>query len=176
MGWRTYYDHGSSEDYNFATLVYAQTNTEEDPEGYTITKGSLISGNLSSLTADDSNYLVVENGIVLVGTDPKVVVEISGTVSTATTELCFEVDARAVANIAQQIQLKNLDSGQFETLDYRAIGTSDVLLHVSVPGDPDKYIGSSGEVVGRLRYFQTGPVLDNGWDASIDLAQFRYMQ
>ena len=91
-----YYDHGSSEDYNFATLVYAQTNTEEDPEGYTITKGSYIGGNLTSLTADDSDYLVIQNGIVLITTDPRVVVEVTGTVDNdpPVSELCFEVDAR----------------------------------------------------------------------------------
>ncbi|MFY9233542.1 MAG: hypothetical protein WAO58_03690 [Fimbriimonadaceae bacterium] len=113
--------------------------------------------------------------IVIDASFPRVVVRVIGTVSTSTTELCFEVEAHTNTSVKQQIQIKNQDSGQFETLDYRFV-ESDTLLHVSIPGDPDKYIGSSGQVEGRLRYFIVAPVFDTNWAASINLAQFRYMQ
>lgn len=59
----TYWNNEASEEqYNFATLVYAQGNTEEDPEGYTIDTGVYIGGNLDSLKVSDNDYLVVKNG------------------------------------------------------------------------------------------------------------------
>ena len=52
----------------------------------------------------------------------------------------------------------------------------DIVPALDRPGDPAKYINGSGEVEGRIRYFVVGPIFDNNWKASIDLAQFRYMQ
>jgi hypothetical protein len=76
------------------------------------------------------------------------------------------------SGIAQRVQLYNYDTAEYETVDERPIGTTEVTLYLTVPGDPDPYIDGSGNVKARILYDLVALPGSNNWSASIDVASW----
>lgn len=131
--------------HNFGQLKYGQTRSEAEPwDNFEIDVGTREDTSADPLDDSDEAYLIVEHGIISGSGNPGVVVEVWDTVSTSTTELCFEVESFAYATVKQKVELWNYESGQYVAMDERPCTTSDRLLHITVSGDPDPFIDDSG--------------------------------
>jgi hypothetical protein len=153
------------------TLMYAAPSTPYPPSSHTVEVGTGTSGNTSSLEDSDNVYLVVQRDAF--ASNPMVAVRVEGNVGSGVSELTFIVESKvSTTGIAQRVQLYNYDTAEYETVDERPIGTTDVTLYLTVPGDPDPYIDGSGNVKARILYDLVALPGSNNWSASIDVASW----
>lgn len=170
-----------------ADVAYAATfNGEQDvyyvripaipvtiaPTSYTLLRGALNAGTLASLTASDDQYLAVRPGPVLSAFESPVSVRLEGTSSTATpTRLRFNFEARASeSNLGQRVEMLNVVTGVYDTIDARAATTTDSSFTVTL-ANPSNYIDPvTRKVTARLSWKPTGPILSYPWLVRIDQA------
>ncbi len=164
----------TSHEYDAGNLLYSQEINSWAPDSYTIDMGIWQSGDIYSLTYSDDNYLTIKRGYPMLLTDPPVSVTIpSSNINHSVSELCIEVESHGVVGVSQQVQVWNITTSEWQTLDFRPCPTTDQLLHLSVSDDPAHYIDGTGVVKARVRYFITGTTLQANWQVSIDQVLFR---
>ena len=144
------------------------------PTTYSLFRGVLFSGSLSSLFFADSNVLEVLTGPTLNNTEAAVQVVVTGTSPTLTpTSLKFTVTAKVnTPGTAQVISLYNYSTSKYDALDTRAGTTTNQTVTVTASGTLSNYVSGTGTVQARIAYPQTGPTLIYRWASSIDLTNW----
>ncbi|MEX2243983.1 MAG: sialidase family protein [Fimbriimonadaceae bacterium] len=182
------YYHMASDDEG-AGLAYSATfNGEQDvyflriehpapilPSSFTLFRGSLASGGLSSLFSSDDSALAVQQGIVLSNSEAPVQLVVEGTApSGSPLELGFLIEARgSTPNLSQQIELFNFVAGAWELVDTRAATTSDSIAHVHVTSNPARFIRASDlRVMAKVSFKAVGPLLGFPFAVSFNRANW----
>ena len=143
------------------------------PLTYSLFRGALFSGSLSSLFYTDSNYLEVLTGPTVSTEAPVQYVLTTTSPTLSPTSFKFTLTAKTnTPGVAQTISLFNYSTGLYDVLDTRAINTSTITVTVTASGTLSHYVNASGTVQARVAYAQTGPTTLYRWAAFIDLANW----
>ncbi|HEY3189575.1 MAG TPA: S8 family serine peptidase [Solirubrobacteraceae bacterium] len=132
----------------------APTTVTATPSSATIVTGTLRSGSVTSLTADDTTYLQVNSTTTSTRTSAWY-----GTftgVPTALSALKATYKGKASATCSQTLAFYRWTDGQWVTVDSRSIGTTDTLIADRSPtGTLSSYVSSTGQVRVRVRCTRT---------------------
>ena len=146
------------------------------PASYSLFRGSLVSGDLGSLLADDGDYLVLSKGLVLNASEPPIQIVVD---AFAPSGQVLGVGLDVIANastpgLSQRAQLFNWGTGMYDTVGTVGATLSDSLQSASAPGTGSAYVQSgTGAVRARVQWFQSGIVLNNAWRVAVDKVQWR---
>ena len=154
------------------------TNTTEIsvPDVINTFRGLAVSGDVSSVTSSDNNYVSYNPGFTLNVNEFPVWIVFGGAMSTADPST-FEVSVESNANtpgISKSIEAFNYLTGQYEFVSQNGESfNSDSVVTVDLSGDVDKYLsGTTGYVSLRCGWKQTGFTILFPWTASIDHVQW----
>ena len=146
----------------------AQTIT---PSAFTVVRGKLISGDLTSLASIDQNYLVVQTGVTINANDPPIQVVLNGNASQGTaSNLEVDLTAHCINGSGQAIDAWNWTTNSYVQIDSRNSTSTDSTVKVSIP-NPNQYIQSGTNAVQlRIRYFRVSGIVSIAWNSFIDQA------
>ena len=121
------------------------------PDNLTIDRGTLLSGGVGSLQADDGDRLRIRS----VRRSGRWITEWSGSVHLDRDplnllELALSYDGRNDTAVTQELLLFNFATGSYETVDVREVGGADVAVAFGT-GDFGPFIAADGEVRLRVR-------------------------
>lgn len=133
--------------------------------------GSVVLGNISSSNNVHAVLTRDPNDV-----NPRISVQVEGTVVSTASELCFELETKvSVAGTQQRVKLYNYDTAAWETHDLRPSTSSDRLLHITIPHDPEPYIDdATAKVKALIEIDDVGVPTGDPWTLSIDLANWKY--
>ena len=152
-----------------ATLLVLERNVApaapqvKDPSSYTITAGSLNSGNLSSLAVNDNNYLVV-NSTTGLGTK-RAKLEFNYTGFSTPTQISVKVAAKVSSARPGYLHLWNYTTSAFEQIAAPSLTTTETTTTVTLTSNVAKYVSA-----GNLK-LQLEVVGSPSFNASIDEAE-----
>ncbi|MCW5939615.1 MAG: exo-alpha-sialidase [Fimbriimonadaceae bacterium] len=136
--------------------------------------GLLEQGNLDSLAQVDSRRYVVRNGPAFAfgapnaGASMEFVTGVTSLTSLSV-ELVGSCTASPSASIEQKIELLNVQTNQWETVDVRAPAATDTKITVNVGGNVSRFFDSGQRLVkARIGWRQTGPTASGVWRGQID--------
>jgi hypothetical protein len=140
----------------------------------TLFRGTLMSGNLASLTTSDDNKYIARLGIVFSSSEAPIQVTFEGTAPAASPKtLDFVVDSKVSAtNIEHRIEIYNFLTGKYEMPYERMGSTADTYaIGFTVGSDASAYVEPvTRKVRSRMTYRALGPVLAFPWRCEIDRA------
>ncbi len=182
-----YYDMVSDD--TGAGLAYSATfNGEQDvyylrieppppllPNAFSLLRGLLLSGDLSSMFDSDDDSVVARPWFVLSTVEAPIQIVIEGTATTGSPlELGFLLESRvSILNITQKIELFNYGTGTWEQVDFRFGKMSDSIVHVLIPVNPSRFINAATlEMKAKVSFKEAGAILSYPWSAGIDRANF----
>ncbi len=137
------------------------------PASVALTRGTVSSGTVANLAANDSSYLVISGAASgkTYYADWYSAVSIAETPASIT-KLTLTFDGKLSTSLAQKLYVYNWTTAAWVQIDSRTVGTSDTTIAWSTT-TPAAYISSSGEI--RLRQYVTRR---GSFSSSSDLAQF----
>lgn len=144
---------------------------EVAPTSFSVLRGSVYTGDLSSLQNRDDNRLVLRPGPVLSTSQPPVQIVFDATAPTASPNgFSFSVESSASFGNAQQgIALWNYTTGAYDLLDTRLVKVTDDVAYVTVQTNPSRFIQPGTLAIRALvTYRALGPSLSFPWSSRID--------
>jgi hypothetical protein len=146
-------------------------NPIERPTSFSWFRGVGMGGNLQSLFVRDGSSLIARSGITAFFGEPPIQLETStvGILNTNPSSMkVFLWTTASVINIQQQVQMLNVNTGQWDTLDVRPAPTVEANTVVTVP-TPSNYITpGSGTAKARVTFKAVGIVPTLAWTANIN--------
>lgn len=173
-----YFGTAPGEEANLLFVITAAEGTTETalPTSFTVQAGVLVSGNVGSLWFDDANRLVVREAPPLALGLPSVRVMIEGGIAPgAVAGFQFNLISRVPivgTGVTQRIDLFNFSTNQWVQFDTRPGTTSDSLVQIVVPNNPQQYISPTNQMRARISYFDPGTLVIFGWRAELNLANW----
>lgn len=139
--------------YGSTTHSYPGDGTRNySPSSVTVSVGSINSGSVSNLSANDGSYFVVNSSTTSTfTTDWYSSVTISEN-RTSVSKLTVTYDGRYSTSVTQRLYLFNYSTNAWNQIDSRTVGTSDVTVTFS-PTTPSNFISTTGII--RLRVLGT---------------------
>lgn len=174
-------DYFGTEPGQEANLLFAITAAEGNnetvlPTAFSVQTGVLVSGNVGSLWFDDNNRLVVREVPPLALGLPSVRIVVEGGVSPgAIAGFQLNVISRVPIvgqSVTQRIDLYNFTTNQWVQFDSRLATTSDSLVQIVVPNNPQQYVSSNNLMRARISYFDPGSLIVFGWTAQLNLVNW----
>jgi serine protease AprX len=155
----------------YAAVVAAlDANDRVTPDSFRVTRGQLVSGDLSDLTRADDGYIEVEARMPDEVAAASVEIEVEGTApSDDPIELSFTLEA-ATSGIPtrQRIEMYDFDAGQWEQVDERDGPAVDTEVAVTINTDAGRFIDDATlKVRTRIGYHDRG-VTFLGWGGRFD--------
>lgn len=141
------------------------------PTSFTIDRGKLIQGNLSSVTSSDDSYLVIQNGVVPTPSQPPISLTFEGTAPQGPiSQLQFKAETRSqFFGLAQTIELFDFEANQFVTVDERAGTLHDGLARVPMLDLPQRFVQAvTGRMVARVSVKPDPATFGSVWRHSFD--------
>ncbi len=138
------------------------------PTAITLTRGTVTSGAVANLAANDASYLVISAATV--GSTRYVDWYNSVTIAEAPasiTKLTITFDGKLSVSRTQVLYLYNFVTSAWVQIDSRSVGTSDVTV-IYTTATPSAYISSTGQI--RLRQYVTR---NSAFTSSSDFSQFK---
>lgn len=146
--------------------------TRDAPTFFTISSGSLLSGNLASLYDSDDDWLSIFPDEVTLRTQ----VEVGGNSRLQVpSSLAFSFEGSVErSGLSQLLQLRNYSTGTFDTVDGRVATVADGTVEILVNSGAPNYVGPNGSVLARITW---QPINDedpsqDGWLHKIDVVQW----
>ena len=140
-----------------------------NPSEINAVNGFIASGDVNGLQNSDDRDLVLRVGKA--GSIPaiRLLVDANATeLSPASFILTLESRANT-PNIAQNLQMFNWNTGEFESVDSRAISLQDSAVDIELSVNVANYINQkTGEIQARIDLMPTGPVWLSPWSVSLD--------
>jgi hypothetical protein len=143
------------------------------PSAFTFFRGGQLDGNLQSLYLKDGNFIDAQPGVTVAIAEPPIQLETSATSPSpnpSSLQLYYWSSVN-VPFIQQTVQMLNVTTGNWDTLDTRTATATQSNTVVTVP-TPANYIAPNGLMRARLCFLAVGPVLQPGWIATTDEAVF----
>lgn len=140
------------------------------PDSMQIIRGTLLSGAVTSLYLHDPNWIRVQAGLIANASESPAWIETKSTAPSASpSSLKTHLWAFAsTPNLLQTVQLFNVNTHVWDTIDSRAGTTSESNTVVTV-GTPTDYIASGSRLVRmRVGFRPIGPVNASNWVATVN--------
>lgn len=154
---------------------FGQSGVTVAPSNYSLFRGILVSGNLSSLFNSDDNRLAVKAGLTLDSSESPVTIVVSGTSPSATASvLQFKVESQAQSvGVQQKLELYDYIANGYVLVDTRnATSNVDSLVTVS-PVNPSRFVQSGTRAIqGRILFKPNGPMVSFPMEGRVDWVQW----
>jgi hypothetical protein len=159
----------------FGRGVYTATiNTNEEPvspNAYSYIRGGQTGGVLSDMFLSDNHYVSARPGVTLTSAQPPIELELSATapISSATVVKILVETVSTAPAIIQTLSMFDYTGSQFELVDTRNIGTTDVAFELTFNTNASRFLDSTTHgMKARLSWKAGGPVLVYPWLARVD--------
>jgi len=155
--------------------LWTHINTTFNPSSFTLFRGSVVSGTLSSLFSSDDDHLALRPGAVFSTAEPPIQVILEGTSPEPSPPvLSFLLESHAsISNAVQKISFYNFDTSEYELMDSRPAPSTDVEVRVNVVSNPSRFIEAGTlKVKARISYKALGPTFIYPWHARLDRARW----
>lgn len=154
--------------YGSTTHSYSGDGTiNYSPTSVTVSSGTIASGSVSNLIANDGSYLVINSTTQSTyTTDWYSSVTISENRSSVT-KLTVTYDGKYSRSVTQKLYLFNYNTNAWNQIDSRTVGTTDVTITYS-PSVPSNYISTTGII--RLRV--QGTTTTGNFTCSADFVRY----
>jgi alpha-tubulin suppressor-like RCC1 family protein len=142
------------------------------PSGFSLFRGVLFSGGISSLFHTENNRLQVRPGVTLTSGEAPIQIIISGTsASQSPSRLRFLLEARASAtNLTQKLELFDYAANAYVLMNSRPATTGDSYVEVSA-ANPARFVQANTRAMrARLSWKQSGPIIVYPYLVGVDLA------
>ncbi|MEX2243902.1 MAG: hypothetical protein WD716_08665 [Fimbriimonadaceae bacterium] len=146
--------------------------------GFTIVRGSLVSGGLPQVHTSDDQKLTVSSGITANPSEPPVWVEFTTTApAVLPSAFRFELEARSSSVMRQRVRLFNYTSGAWDTVSDGDSSTTDAFVEANVWTNPSRYWHpTSRQMLARVEYFVDRPILGWPFSAQFDQAVWKVLR
>ena len=139
------------------------------PQDMTITRGSIVSGNLFSLSSSDNDRLVIKSGIKATIYDNPIDFQsqvVCGQPNPTSMTLRLETSASTVG-LVEYVEMFNWTTNRFEEVYQGPISRNETARQIPVPNG-GRFTGNVGQM--RVRYWvdQKHPVATIKWTVAID--------
>lgn len=163
-----YPDTRTGQSKSYTNKIY---NPTERPSAFSLFRGALVSGTLSSLFLKDGNVMTIKPGITVnLGEAPiQLETSITGIPTANPSAMSVYVWSSVTSvNVQQQILLLNVNTNQWDVIDTRAATTTETNTSVNV-ASPSNYI-ATGSNTARMRvtFKAIGPVNNPNWNAIVN--------
>jgi hypothetical protein len=140
------------------------------PTSMNLEAGTVVGGNLASLSQWDDNRLRMHPASNASRLDYPLRLVLDGNVGTSTTEVGVRIEGQASSsNIRQRIEVWDYVANAWVAVDERGLGTVDGVVNLELP-NPVRMVAANGAVRMRLSYRAAGPVFASPWQIRIDQA------
>jgi probable HAF family extracellular repeat protein len=148
-----------------------------NPSSFSLFRGMLVGGNLTSLTQSDNNRMVIQPGVVFSSQEAPVQLIVNGTsTSLAPTRLELTVEGHCTsASVTQSVALWNYDTQVYETLASQPASTTDSELMI-IGILKHQFIGPNSELRARISFKAHAPTFAYPWQARVDRIKWRVME
>ena len=149
------------------------------PTSLNVVRGTVVSGNLNSITTSNEQRLILRPGVVFSTQIPPIEFEVSATAPGLSFEdISFMLESQTTSpNIRQTISLYDFDAGVWEQVSVKSTTTTDARTYVDKIGDGNRFIEPvTGTIRARVTFRATGPLLAYPWEARIDTARWTFPQ
>lgn len=146
------------------------------PDSFNIVFGSLISGNVASLSSSDDSHLRLRNGNTFLITQSPITVEfVSDSAANSATAITFVYEGRvSLGGLVQRLDMFKYATNSYVQVDQRNAPTgSDQVVTVNVTSGAGDYMNGTGGVKSRLRVKDDTPAFLAAWDALADLVEWQ---
>lgn len=146
-------------------------NPIERPTSFSMFRGVLISGGLSSLFLRDSSSVIAKSGVTANASEPPIQLQAStsGILNNSPSSMKAYVSAFVSSvNIQQQVSFRNINTNQWDVVDTRVASLTEANIVVNVPNPVNYITPGSGTVSWRVTFKPTGPVNNSGWTANVN--------
>ena len=146
------------------------------PQSFSLLRGLLVSGGLSSLQYSDDSYLRLRPGVVLSTSQPPISLQVESTSPTQTaSHLRFEYESSCTAaTISEKIYLFNFVTNAFEQISSRSTTTGDTRVVFDDMTNAQRFVEPTTRAMqARIEYKQTAPIISYPWVVSVDQAAWR---
>ena len=126
---------------------------------YSVFRGTYVSGGIADFQTSDNNYLVVKRGFVANPSEAPMQIDftVSSSIFTPTFMGVSLEDSVNTAGLSRSISLLNVNTGQYEQIDFQSAPTSDSTTTVGATGSLSRFVNqSTGLVKCRIAYPVTG--------------------
>ena len=157
-------------------VIIRQHETRNLAESYSIIRGIHVSGDVADTWESDNSYFVVRPGITLNRTEAPVDMVFESTALKDTpSEFRFTLEAHvSIWGMSQRIELFDFVAGSWEEVDVRMATTTDSVVTIDVPANPERFVEpTTGVTRVRVSFKQAGPILQFPWFARINFAGWR---
>ncbi|MGI8923112.1 MAG: hypothetical protein ACR2HJ_03570 [Fimbriimonadales bacterium] len=155
--------------------LWIRQNSIIPPVSFDMLRGSVVSGNLSSLLSSDDNRLVMRPGAVFSNAEPPIQIRLNGISPQASPPmLSFQMESSAsIGNAEMNIALYNFATQTYDVIETHMATMIDSVERVNVTGNASDYIeAGTRNVRARISYKALGPVFIFPWFARIDRARW----
>ena len=136
-----------------------------------VERGTIVSGQVSDLQQSDNKYLSIL-AESLDDSDGEEIAAIlnSNTVNTTFDDLTFIIETSSnTPNVAQNIELFNFITQEYELIDSRPLPTMDTSIEIEVSGNASRFTTpGSGMLIARVSFASSGPTLFFPWQVNVD--------
>ncbi len=163
-------------DADFA-LVASGVTADTWPSSLTVHQGSQTGGQVEDLERSDDGYVTVEARRPMTAAEPSVDVELGSFTqvpSVGTVRLRVESMVTVSGNVEQSIEMFDFVANQWVEMYRGNAPSDDDATTVTVSTSASRFVGSSGEVRCRVKFFDRGVTVAN-WSARIDQVRWTVM-
>ncbi len=142
------------------------------PTSFTVFRGALESGTLTSILTSDDIYVVVKNGATALASESPITVIIEGTAPNETAgDFRFREEGHvSITGLRQRLDLYDFDAAQYLEMDSRPAPTIDLIVGIN-GASPNRFIeDGTKKVRSRVRIKPDGPIFTNTWRLYLDQA------
>lgn len=157
------------------------TDDQLAASSYTVTIGSVSSGNTASLADDDNNKLVVDQSTLPFPTSPFAKIQFDATLPGGLTFPLVTGKLRLVSNMGvsgtfnQKVYLWNWVGSSWDLVDDQTLGTSELTVSVCFSDSQASYVSGGGAVRALVEVKHTGGFVSGTPKVSFDQASWFYM-
>lgn len=146
------------------------------PTDFSVTRGTLVSGGLPSLYFNDNDRLILQSAYPFAPANAHAEVEIHATLPNPNPPvLRLRIVTNVnVSNLSQRVEMFNVNTQTWETVDQRAATTSDASITLDITQNPTRFVrASDGLVRARIGYRESAPTAFYPWQARINETVWR---
>ncbi|HWA82516.1 MAG TPA: PQQ-binding-like beta-propeller repeat protein, partial [Fimbriimonadaceae bacterium] len=143
------------------------------PTGFSLLRGSIVSGGLAEAVADDGSYLRMKSGAGITASDSPLQAIFSGTAPySPENKITITVKAHAATpGLLRVVYLWNAGASHWDQVQSVAETVTDSTTTMTVP-NAQAYTDASGHYQAKVSWFNTGSALTATWIVSLDYIHF----
>jgi len=154
-----------------AAISRVPTSTQVLPSSFSLSPGSILSGDTEDLLFSDDSRLQLRPGVVLSTSQAPIRLTVEGTSPTSSpTSMSIRLEGQTSATLSRTIEAYNFNTGQWVVVNTANTTGGDTVVNLPVSNAAQFVQAGTQTVRMRVSYKPTGPVLSFPYTARLDVA------